>query len=145
MADRSTLDVSGRWHGGMKFAFDDGYGHRLIVDAPDREGEPFDGFMPAHLLLASLAACTGIDITNILRKQRQELASLGIEVSGVQKPAAPWAFKEIHLEYKLQGRKLDDRAVQRAIQLAEDKYCSIGATIGGVAAITSSHSVSLQA
>lgn len=145
MANRSTIDVSGQWHGGMKFAFDDGYGHRLIVDAPDSDGGPFEGFMPAYLLLASLAACTGIDIANILRKQRQELTSLGIEVSGVQEPVAPWAFKEIRLEYKLQGRKLDDRAVQRAIQLAEDKYCSIGATIGDVAAISSSHSVSLQA
>ena len=144
MADPPTINVSGQWHGGMKFAFEDGHGHHLIVDAPDNEGDPFEGFMPAYLLLASLAACTGIDIANILRKQRQELASLEIKVSGIQEPVAPWAFKEIHLEYALQGQ-LDQRAVQRAIQLAEDKYCSIGATISKVAAITSSHTISSQA
>ena len=144
MADPPTINVNGQWHGGMKFAFEDGHGHHLTVDAPDNQGDPFEGFMPAYLLLASLAACTGIDIANILRKQRQELASLEIKVRGVQEPAPPWAFKEIHLDYTLQGQKLDERAVQRAIHLAEDKYCSIGATIGNVAAITSSHTVSSQ-
>ncbi len=144
MTDGPTIEVSGGWQGGMKFTFEDGYGHNLTVDAPEEDGDPFDGFMPAYMLMASLAACAGIDIANILRKQRQELSSLDIRVRGVQDPDPPWAFNRVHLQYDLRGAKLDDRAVQRAIDLSENRYCSIGATISGKVAITSSYTITLE-
>ena len=136
---QNAIEVSGGWQGNMKFAFSDGYGHQLIVDAPENDGDSFDGFMPAYMLLSSLAACSGIDIATILKKQRQQLTSLKINVKGVQAEDPPWAFNTIHLEYELTGQRLNDRMVSQAIELSENKYCSVGATISGVATITSSY------
>ena len=138
---QNAIEVSGGWQGNMKFAFTDGYGHELIVDAPEDDGDSFDGFMPAYMLLASLAACSGIDIANILKKQRQQLSTLKVNVRGVQAEDPPWQFNTIHLEYQLTGQQLSDDMVSKAIELSEQKYCSVGATIGSVATITSDYTV----
>ena len=138
---QKTIEVSGGWQGNMKFDFTDGFGHQLIVDAPENDGDTFDGFMPAYMLLASLAACSGIDVAGILKKQRQKLSSLKIKVRGVQVENPPWAFDTIHLEYELTGQRLNDEKVSRAIELSEKKYCSVGATISGVATITSNYTI----
>ena len=71
MADRPTSSVQIGWGGGFKFTSRDSYGHKLTVDAPQSENEPFDGMMPGDLLLTSLGSCSGIDVINILRRQRQ--------------------------------------------------------------------------
>ena len=138
---QKAIEVSGGWQGNMKFAFTDGYGHELIVDAPEDDGDSFDGFMPAYMLLASLAACSGIDVANILKKQRQQLSTLKVNVRGVQAEDPPWQFNTIHLEYQLTGQQLSDDMVSKAIELSEEKYCSVGATIGGVATITSDFTI----
>ncbi|MBM3926781.1 MAG: hypothetical protein FJ320_12570 [SAR202 cluster bacterium] len=67
MVSGAKIKVHGQWQGGMKFLFDDGHGHSLTVDAPADDGSPFDGFMPAYLMLSALAACSAIDIAEILR------------------------------------------------------------------------------
>ncbi len=95
------------------------------------------GFKPSDLLLIALGGCTGIDAVSIMSKQQQKLTDLGINISGEQDPDPPWTFRRIHLEYILHGRELSEHVVERAIELAEQKYCSVGATIAGVADISS--------
>ena len=129
MAEDPTTTVDATWEGGFKFAATDEYGHSVIVDAPESDGESFDGLKPGEMLLTSLATCSGIDVVTILRKERQELSGLSIRIKGVQEPAPPWRLREMELEYTVRGRNLDPGRVERAIHLTETKYCSIGATL----------------
>ena len=139
--DRPTSSVRLGWQGGFKFASQDEHAHTLTVDAPQSEGAAFDGMMPGDLLLTSLGGCSGIDIVNILRRQRQDVTGLEISVAGEQLPDAPWTWVAVRLEYTVRGRGLRESAVRRAIELSEEKYCSIGATIAGRTKISSSFTI----
>lgn len=82
-----------------------------------------------------------MDVISILEKQRQKVTDLEITITGEQDPEPPWTFRRIEIEYLLRGKGLKEEAVRRAIQLSEEKYCSIGATISGVAEIASSFQI----
>jgi len=141
MTDRPTSSVELGWQGGFRFASQDTHGHTLTVDAPQNEGDAFEGMMPGDLLLTSLGSCSGIDVVNILRRQRQQVTGIDINVTGEQLPDAPWTWVAIRLEYTVRGKELRESAVRRAIELSEEKYCSIGATIGGRAEISSTYTI----
>jgi len=96
---------------------------------------------PSDLLLMSLAACASHDVVAILERQRQNLESLHIEVDGKQLPDPPYTFTDIHLHFNLQGIGLDETKVERAIELSINKYCSVAATIRGVAKLTHSFAI----
>ncbi|MBM3926780.1 MAG: hypothetical protein FJ320_12565 [SAR202 cluster bacterium] len=64
-----------------------------------------------------------------------------VSVEGLQAPNPPWEFRQVRLLYTLKGRSLDQAKVQRAIHLSENKYCSVGATMRGVAKITSNFKI----
>jgi putative redox protein len=93
--------------------------------------------MPGEMMLTSLAGCSGVDVVGILRKQRQEVTGIDVRVTGVQEPDPPWTWEEIRLEYVVTGRGISAAAVERAIHLSETKFCSVGATLGGRATISS--------
>jgi len=99
------------------------------------------GSKPSDLLLIALGACSGVDVVGILTKKRQKFTGLQIKVSGEQDADPPWTFRKIHIEYIVRGRGLAEKAVQQAIELSEDKYCSVAATVRGVAEITSSYQI----
>ncbi len=141
MAERPTSSVQVEWQDGFRFEARDTHGHSVIVDAPQNAGDEFAGMMPGDLLLTSLAACSGIDVVNILRRQRQDVSGVEIGVTGEQLPDAPWTWVAIRLHYTIRGRGLRESAVRRAIELSETKYCSIGATIGGRAEISSGYTI----
>ena len=141
MADKPETSIDVSWQGGFKFASRDVYGHTVTVDAPVNDGDEFEGFMPGELLLTSLAGCTGIDIVSILQKQRQNVTGLEIRVTGTQQPDPPWTWDEIELEYTVKGIGLKDSVVERAVHLSETMYCSVGATLGGRARITSTYRI----
>ncbi len=126
-------EVSLRWVGEFNFVGVDSNRHSAVISGlpPDRS----IGLKPAELLLLALGACTGYDVVNILTKKRQRLSGLEIIVSGEQDPEPPWAFRRIVVTYRVQGRGLDPKAVADAVRLSEEKYCSVAATIRGVARI----------
>ena len=129
--------VTLEWRGGFRFDSQDGHGHALTLDAPMADGDSFDGFTPGDMLLTALAGCSGIDVVNILLKQRQKVEGVRIRVSGRQNPEPPWTWEDVHLTYVIRGEGVNPNLVRRAIDLSENKYCSIGATVGGRARITS--------
>ncbi len=108
--------------------------HSVILSTPD-EGV---GMKPSELMLVAVGSCTAVDVVNILEKKRFQLNRLEIQVSGEQDPDPPWTFRKIHIHYILQGAELTDKAVEQAIQLSEEKYCSVSATLRGTAEITTS-------
>ena len=141
MAEGRTSTVELNWEGGFKFTSADAHGHTITVDSPQNDGDEFDGFSPCDLLLTSLAGCSGIDLANILTRQRQHVTGLEIKVKGTQLPNPPQAMAEIEREYIIRGKNLREKQVERAIDLSENKYCSVGASIAGNSKITSSFTI----
>ena len=117
---------------GKRFVGIDSTNHSVVLSSKD-EGV---GVRPSDMLLIALASCTAVDVVDILAKKRMPLDSMEIITTGEQDADPPWTFRRIHLEYRLSGRGLTDQAVKRAIQLAEEKYCSVAATVRATAEIT---------
>jgi putative redox protein len=124
--------VNVRWIGGQQYVGIDSTNHSVVMSTT-AEGV---GMKPSELILVALAACTGVDVVDILSKKRTPLTSLEIQVDGQQDPNPPWPYRKIHIIYRLRGKTLTDKGVRQAIALSEEKYCSVSATLRGVAQIT---------
>lgn len=94
------------------------------------------GPSPMVLILSALGGCTAMDIVHILQKERQDLTGLSVSVSGERAQDYPMVFTEIEMVYTVRGRGLSRHAVERAVQLSEEKYCSVGAMLAKSAVIT---------
>jgi putative redox protein len=125
----------------MQFSGTASSGHTLIMDADNESGGHNAGFRPMELLLVSFGGCTGMDVISILRKKKQNVSGLEINVKGEKSDTDPKIYKEIHLEYVVKGRDVEKRAVERAIDLSLDKYCSVGATLAKAGTITFSYRI----
>lgn len=123
--------------GGRAFIGTDSTNHSVVLSTTDEN----KGMKPSELLLVAVGSCTAVDVVNILEKRRTPLSSLQIEVSGEQQPEPPWTFRKIHIHYKVNGKGLTPKAVQMAIELSEEKYCSVSATVRGVAEISTSFEI----
>lgn len=96
---------------------------------------------PMEMLLSGLAGCTGIDVVLILQKKKQPLQDLKINVRGKRADDYPMVYTEIEVEYLLWGDGLSPKAVEQAIQLSEDKYCSASAMLAKTANIKSTYQI----
>jgi len=121
-----------KWIQGKQFIGVDSTQHSVVLSTPD-EGI---GIKPSDLLLIAVASCTAVDVVEILEKKRMALTYLEISSSGEQDQDPPWTFRKIHLHFKIGGKNLTEKAVEQAIQLSEEKYCSVAATVRATAQIT---------
>jgi len=121
-----------RWVEDQKFVATSPSGHTINIDS-DRHSNTAPG--PMELVLMALGACTATDIVSILRKKRQKLESLEVVCSGERAAEPPTVWKKLEIVYRLRGQ-LDDQAVKYAIQLSEDKYCSVAAMLKKTAAVS---------
>ena len=99
------------------------------------------GVSGSDLLPLSLLGCVMWDVVAILEKKRQKLTSLRASAQSVRDPEPPWIFREIRLHYVLVGEELDPVQVQKAIELSEQNYCSVYATLRQVVNISSGFEV----
>ncbi len=106
------------------------------VDMASGLDEPGQGATPMELLALALAGCTGMDVVSILQKMRQPLEDLRVEVRGEKAEEHPKRFVSLEVVYRLWGA-LDEKKVQRAIELSETKYCSVEATLRPAVSISS--------
>ena len=121
-----------QWIGKERFVAWSPSGHQVALDS-DRTSNGGPG--PMELLLVALGTCTATDVVSILAKKRQKLDSLEVEVSGERAEQPPRVWTELKIIYKLRGT-LDEAAVQHAIRLSEEKYCSVAAMLSKSAHIT---------
>ncbi len=121
-----------KWIGGKQFVGIDSTKHSVVLSTPD-EGV---GIKPSELLLIAVASCTAVDVVEILEKKRMPLTYLEISAAGEQDQDPPWTFRKVHIHYRVGGKNLSEKAVSQAIQLSEEKYCSVAATIRATAQIT---------
>ena len=141
------MSVALKWMGAESKLFigRDTFGHVLLSGSwsdDDPEWQEWKAIKPSDLLLLSLASCSAHDVVLILERQRQKLNNLYIEVEAKNAPEPPYQFTDIHLHYIVEGDDLDLAKVERAVSLSEEKYCSVAATVRGVANL--SHSVALK-
>jgi len=137
---RLEVAVRVEWQGGLRFTGVNSDGTSTTIDATDVQGRPA-GVTPMQLLLMGLGGCTGIDIVNILAKQHQNLSALTMSITGERRSEAPRYYESIHVEYVLKVSDLEERKIRRAIQLSEEKYCSVRAMLKDKARITSSYKI----
>lgn len=123
---KDTLDV--KWAGDMAFQTTVD-GHSLLLDASPSNGGHKTGPRPKPLLLASLAGCTGMDVISILKKMKVELTAFNVRAEGTLNEEHPKYFTEIHLIYEFTGDNIPLEKVQRAIELSQEKYCGVSATL----------------
>jgi len=131
--------VKVKWIDGMRFVATDSMGHSIVMDASKHVGGEGSGFSPLELLLAALGGCTGIDIVDIMRKQRENVEDLEIVVSGKRAKEPPRVYTRIHVNYRIKGKAIKEKKVQRAIELSEDKYCSVRAMLHAKTDMTSNY------
>ena len=128
---------------GMQFVGASGTGHALVMDAAGRVGGNDTGMRPMELLLVGLGGCTGMDVVSVLRKKRQDVTGVTVNVRGrwVQGESYPKYFEGIDVEYVVSGRGIKEDDVKRAVELSENKYCSVMANLRGVSKITTRYRV----
>ena len=115
------------WVQNLQFVGTDSTKHSVVLSGTGPEDGI--GMKPSELLLVSLGSCTAVDVVNILRKKRQKITGLRVTVSGEQAPDPPWVFQKFHIHYEVTGHGLKPDAVEKAIRLSEEKYCSVSATL----------------
>jgi putative redox protein len=121
-----------RWIGEEKFVATSPSGHAITLDG---DGKSNVAPNPMELLLIALGTCTAVDVVLILEKKRQKLEALNVVCSGERAPDIPKVWTRFDLLYQLRGT-LEDRAVKRAIELSEEKYCSVSAMLKKTATLT---------
>jgi len=124
------------WEGNMKFVGTDDTGFKIPMDASAIYGGKNEGVRPMELMLMSLGGCTGIELGHILNKMRVPYDRLNIEVSGNRVEEHPKVFSDIQVIYRLSGENIQVEKVNKALQMAEQVYCSASNMIKKVAEIT---------
>lgn len=129
-----------RWNGGRRFAGWDEPGHGIVMDAAPPTGEG-TGARPIELALYALGGCTAIDVIGILGKQRQRVRDFEVVVTGEQREEQPRRYDRIAVEYVVTGWGIKESMLQRAIELSEERYCSVRAMIAPDIELTSSYRI----
>ncbi len=138
MHDSAAKIAKVRWVGSEQFVAVGPSGHAVPLDS-DRQSNTAPG--PMELLLLALGSCTATDVVSILKKKRQKLETLEVQVSGERAANPPMVWTKLEIVYRLRG-KLDEKAVRDAIELSENKYCSVAAMLRKTAHISFRYEIS---
>ncbi len=123
---KQTVDV--KWLDGMAFEAEVD-GHRIALDASPETGSRNSGPRPKPLMMVALAGCTGMDVISILKKMKVEPQSFIVRVEGESAEEHPKQYTSMHLIYEFRGEGLQVDKLQRAIELSQEKYCGVSATL----------------
>jgi len=125
-----------KWVEGAMMVGEAGSGHSVVMDGPPDFGGRDLGVRPMEMLLLGLGGCTQFDVLHILRKSRLEVTDCAVELEAERAEAEPKVFTRIHIHYKVAGRGLTEKAVERAVRLSAEKYCSASIMLGAMAEIS---------
>lgn len=118
------------WTDGQRFLGESSSGHGIVVD-----GDKKSGNSPMELVLIGLCGCTGYDVASILRKKREPFTSLEIRAMAERAAEPPTVYTDIRLIYRV-GGKVSHKAMEDAVRLSEEKYCSVAAMLRKTARIS---------
>lgn len=117
------------WNPEQQFILSDNENHQVVMKKPK-------GVKPSDLMSMALIGCSSYDVVEILQKQRQDLRQLKVTAESIQDENPPWRFRKIHIHYQAIGRSIDPEKLRKAIQISEEKYCSVYATLKDAVEIT---------
>jgi putative redox protein len=125
-----------RWVQDVMFLGESGSGHAVVMDgAPDAGGRNL-GVRPMEMLLLGLGGCTAFDVVMILRRGRERVTDCIVEMDAQRAETEPKVFTQIMMRYRISGRGLDPKKVERAVSLSAEKYCSATAMLAKTAQIS---------
>jgi putative redox protein len=130
-----------KWIEDLTFSGESNSGHSLVMSAGEKFGGRDSGFRPMELLLMGTGGCTAIDVLSILKKARQEVVDCEVSLSAERSGETPAVFTAIHIHFRILGRKINEKQVQRAIALSAEKYCSASIMLAKTASITHSYEI----
>ncbi|MEO5343939.1 MAG: OsmC family protein [Gammaproteobacteria bacterium SHHR-1] len=130
-----------KWVEGALMLGESGSGHALVMDGPEEFGGRNLGVRPMELLLLGMGGCSEFDVVHILRKGRHEVSLCEVELSAERAETDPKVFTQINMHFRVGGPGLTEKAVERAVRLSAEKFCSASIMIGQVAQV--SHSFEL--
>ena len=119
----------------MSFVGKAGSGHWVAMDAVEKVGGSNSASRPLELLLIGLGGCSGMDVVPILRKKRVPFTKFWIEIEAPQVQDYPKVFTDITITYHIVGHGVKETDVARAVELSQEKYCSVSAMLRKAAPI----------
>ena len=131
---------------GMTFVAETGSGHTLVMDGAPDEAKPENGGAnlaprPMETVLAGTGGCTAYDVVLILKRGRHDVRGCSVKLTSERAPVDPKVFTKIHMHFTVTGKGLTASAVERAIAMSHDKYCSATIMLGKMAEITTGFEV----
>jgi putative redox protein len=131
---------------GMTFVAETGSGHTLVMDGAPDEAKPENGGAnlaprPMETVLAGTGGCTAYDVVLILKRGRHDVRGCSVKLTSERAAVDPKVFTKIHMHFTVTGKGLTASAVERAIAMSHDKYCSATIMLGKTADITTSFEV----
>lgn len=130
-------EIEADWQSNLTFIGKNDLGNQVQMGSKQQK----ENISPMELLLLGLAGCTGYDVVSILNKKRQSLKDLKVKVRGRRADDYPMVYTDIEIEYLFWGSGLSEKAVEQAIELSEEKYCSASVMLGKTAKITSTYKI----
>ncbi|WP_227765200.1 OsmC family protein [Zhaonella formicivorans] len=135
------MHVTVSWKGKMAFEGLSGSGHRVMADARPEVGGENRGPSPMELVLIGLGGCTGMDVVSILEKMRVSYDDFKISISAERKEEHPKTFSRVSLLYEIWGKDVPEDKLKRAVDLTQEKYCSVLHMVNKTAAIEYSYKI----
>lgn len=135
------MQTSIKWVDEAMFVGETDSGHAIVIDGPPEGGGRNMGARPMELLLLGMGGCTAYDVVHMLKKGRHQITACRVELSAERAQSVPKVFTRIHVHYKIRGRDLSDNAVQRAVQLTTEKYCSASIMLSKAVTITHDYEI----
>ncbi len=131
---------------GMGFVAETGSGHVLNMDGAPDAARPDNGGQnlaprPMETVLAGTGGCTAYDVVLILKRGRHEVRGCSVKLTSERADVDPKVFTHIHMHFTVTGRNIPHQAVERAIAMSHEKYCSASIMLGKTAHITTSFEV----
>jgi putative redox protein len=130
------MDCTVRWHEGMSFIAETGSGHMVPMDGAPAAGGRNLAPRPMELLLAGAGGCTSFDIVMILQRGRHSVTGCEVRLTADRADEDPKVFTRINMHFVVTGNGLKPEAVERAVNLSAEKYCSASIMLGKTAEMT---------
>ncbi len=121
----STNHITTKWFGNMTFESNNPSGHDLKIDIAKEDGGDGNGFRPKALMLSSLAGCSGLDVASLMKKMKLEVEEFTIETIANLTDEHPKFYDRVKIEYHFHGKNLNEKKLQRAVDLSIEKYCGV--------------------
>ncbi len=125
-----------KWVDGVTMLGESDSGHAVVMDGPPEHGGRNLGVRPMEMLLLGMGGCTEFDVLHILKKGRHEVSFCEVELEAQRADSDPKVFTKIHAHFRVGGKGLSAKAVERAVALSAEKYCSASIMLGATAEVT---------